>query len=357
MPLAVAPTGLQVTWFLLIAVLWTGYLVLEGFDYGVAMLIPILGRNEKERRTIVNTIGPVWDGNQVWLLTAGGATFAAFPAWYATLFSGLYLPLFLILMGLIVRGVAFEYRAKRPETEWRHAFDRMSSIGSLAVAFLFGVAFGNFIIGLPVEMAEANPSLHVVTRGLFGLLNPFALLTGVCLVALFLFHGANYLALKSKGEMRDRARAFSLKAGLVSIVLGAVFLLWSNIAYGTGAIGWVLLVLAAASLVVSLLAGRAGRDGIAFVGTVAAIVFVAVGVFARMWPSLGFDNTAVPDSPLDVTTAASSELTLTIMAVAAGIFVPIVLAYTAWSYWVNRRRIGVENIPDEQLEPEAAPSY
>lgn len=352
-PLAVDATPLQVTWFILIAVLWIGYLVLEGFDYGVGMLIPFLGRNETEKRVIVNTIGPVWDGNEVWLLTAGGATFAAFPGWYATLFSGLYIPLFLILFGLIIRGVSFEYRAKRPETHWRRAFDRMACIGSFLVSLLFGVAFANFVIGLPVEMSTVNPSLHVVTTGTLGLLSPFGLLGGVVLVVLFLFHGANYLALKTKGEVHARARSFSLKVGVLAILGGAVFLLWSNLAYGTGVIGWLLMLLAAAGLVVSWLMGRAGRDGWAFIATAATILFVAVGIFVRMFPAMGFDNTAVPGTPLDITTASSSELTLTIMAVAAGIFVPIVLAYTAWAYWVNRRRISEVNIPTDAPEPAA----
>ena len=353
LPLAGEPTGLQVVWYLLIAVLWIGYLVLEGFDYGVAMLIPFLGRTEKEKRVIVNTIGPVWDGNEVWLLTAGGATFAAFPAWYATLFSGLYLPLFAILMGLIVRGVSFEYRAKRPETSWRARFDWMACIGSFVVTLLFGVAFANFVIGLPVAMSETSPSLHVVTRGLGGLLSPFGLLGGVVLVVLFLFHGANYLALKTRGNIHERARTFSRRIGIAAVAGGALFLIWQNVAYPTGPLGWLLLLLAALGLVGSWVTGRAGRDGWAFVGTAAAILFVAVGIFVRMYPNLGFDNTAVPDTPLTVVTASSTPLTLQIMTVAAGVFVPIVLAYTAWAYWVNRRRISEVNIPDETAEPAA----
>ena len=194
-------TTLQIVWFVLIAVLWTGFLVLEGFDFGVAMLIPFLGKTEKEKRVIVNTIGPVWDGNEVWLITAGGAMFAAFPAWYATLFSGLYLPLFLVLVGLIIRGVAFEYRSTHPETSWRRTFDWMAAIGSLIVTFVFGVAFANFIIGLPVEplppaTAQATTSLFMVSPApyLLQLFSPFGLLGGVVLVALFLFHGSIYLS-------------------------------------------------------------------------------------------------------------------------------------------------------------------
>ena len=350
-PLAVEPSTLQVVWYLLIAVLWTGYLVLEGFDYGVAMLIRILGKNEKERRVIVNTIGPLWDGNEVWLLTAGGATFAAFPAWYATLFSGLYLPLFLILAGLIIRGVAFEYRAKHPEAAWRNAFDWMASIGSFIVTLVFGVGFANFVIGLPVVLAPNNPSLHVVDGSpyFWELFSPFALLTGVCLVVLFLFHGALFLALKTKGVIHDRATMFAHQVGMVSIALGATYLVWKNVAYPStfGILDWVVAALAALPLIGAWLANRAGRDGWAFAGTAVAILFVAVGIFLRMWPNLGFDNTLVADRPLNVVTASSTAYTLGIMTIAAGIFVPIVLVYQAWSIWVFRKRISTRNIPDE----------
>lgn len=346
LPLAVEPTTLQVVWYLLIAVLWIGYLVLEGFDYGVAMLIPFVGKTEKERRVIVNTIGPLWDGNQVWLLTAGGATFAAFPAWYATLFSGLYLPLFLILVGLIIRGVSFEYRAKNPEAAWRNTFDWMACIGSFIVALVFGVGFANFIIGMPVALAPGSNHLHVFTGGFWSLFSPFALLGGVVLVVLFLFHGANFLALKTRGGVHDRAKAFSAKVGLVAIVGGAIYLLWANLAYGWGIVGWLLTVLAAGALIGSWLAIRAGRQGWAFVATTLATLFVAVWIFGRMWPNLGFDNSAAA-VPLDVTTASSTPLTLTIMTGAAVVFVPIVLAYQAWAIWTFRKPISTKNIPDD----------
>ncbi len=352
-PLAAEPHILQVVWYCLIAVLWIGYLVLEGFDYGVGMLIRVLGKNEKERRVIVNTIGPLWDGNEVWLLTAGGATFAAFPGWYATLFSGLYLPLFLILVGLIIRGVAFEYRAKHPDTKWRNAFDMMAGVGSLMVALIFGIGFANFIVGMPVETAANSPQLHVFTGGFWSLFSPFALLGGLVLVVLFLFHGANFLALKTKDGMHDRAEAFAAKIGLVAIGGGAIYLIWANVAYSIGLIGWVLAAVAASALIGSWLAVRAERDGWAFALTCVTIVAVAVWIFIRMWPNLGFDNSAVPDHPLDRVTAASTPLTLTIMTWAAVVFVPIVLAYQAWTVWVFRKRISTKNIPDEVVHATA----
>lgn len=348
--LAIEPTALQTLWFILIAVLWIGYLVLEGFDYGVAMLIPYLGRTEKEKRVMVNTIGPVWDGNQVWLLTAGGATFAAFPGWYATLFSGLYLPLFLVLFGLIIRGVSFEYRSKHPDTKWRRSFDQMASIGSFIVTLVFGVGFANFIIGLPITAAANSPFLFVVTPSpfLWQLFGWFGLLGGVVLVALFLFHGALYLSLKTKGELHDRARAFATRIGLVAIVGGAIFLVAQQFVHPTGWLGWLLLVLAAAGLVAAWWFNKVDRNGFAFLSSAATILFVAIGIFATMWPGLGFrDAAGALDSPLNVTTAASTEGTLMVMTIAAVIFVPIVLAYTSWTYWVFRRRLGVENMPDE----------
>jgi cytochrome d ubiquinol oxidase subunit II len=280
--------------------------------------------------------------------------FAAFPAWYATLFSGLYIPLFLVLLGLIIRGVSFEYRAKRPDTKWRNTFDWMSCIGSFLVALVFGVGFANFIIGLPVALAPKSEHLYVVTRGLWGLFSPFGLLGGIVLVVLFLFHGANYLALKTKGTIQERARAFSAKVGLVGIAGGAVYLIWANLAYGWGVLGWILTVLAALGLVASWWLGTQGRDGWAFIATTATTLFVAVWIFGRMFPNLGFDNSAVKE-PLSIATASSTGLTLQIMTVAACVFVPIVLTYTGWGYWINRKRISELNIPDEAPEP--TPAY
>jgi cytochrome d ubiquinol oxidase subunit II len=349
MAMIVDPSWLQILWFILIAVLWIGFLVLEGFDFGVGMLIPVLGKDEKRRRVLVNTIGPVWDGNEVWLLTAGGATFAAFPGWYATLFSGAYIPLLLILVGLIVRGVSFEYRAKRPETRWRSMFDWFACIGSFVVSLVLGIAFGNFVIGMPVTLAD-NGLTHVYAGGgLLSWFHPFALLFGVALVAVNLFHGAIYLALKTRDEVHEEAKAFAVKIGLVAIVGGAALLLWQNLAYGTGIVGWILMVVAAVGLVFSWLMIRSGRDFLAFLGTAVAILAVACGVFWRMFPDLGFDNSLVQDQPLNIVTASATPMTLEIMSWAALIFVPIVLAYQTWSYYVFRMRLGTHHIPDEEL--------
>jgi cytochrome bd ubiquinol oxidase subunit II len=377
--LEVAPVALQVLWLILIAVLWIGYLVLEGFDYGVAMLIPFLGKTEKEKRVMVNTIGPVWDGNEVWLLTAGGATFAAFPAWYATLFSGAYLPLFLVLVGLIIRGVSFEYRSKHPETKWRSTFDWMAAIGSFLVSLVFGVAFANFIIGLPVALATTaqNPNLLTPAAGalyvltpapyFWQLFSPFALLGGIVLVVAFLFHGSIYLSLKTKaGELHDRAKKFAEIIGLVAIVGGAAYLLWQNLVYPAQApltkaalgvdlaptlqlVGWIVTAVAAVALIAAWWFVKQGREGIAFISTSVAILSVAIIVFSTMVPGLGFvDATgARTTAPLNILNASSTAETLTLMTIVAVIFVPIVLAYTVWTYWVFRQRLGVENMPDE----------
>jgi cytochrome bd ubiquinol oxidase subunit II len=365
-PATGAPFALQVLWLILIAVLWIGYLVLEGFDYGVAMLVPFLGKTEKEKRVMINTIGPVWDGNEVWLLTAGGATFAAFPAWYATLFSGAYLPLFLVLVGLIIRGVSFEYRAKHPETKWRRTFDWMAAIGSFIVPLVFGVAFANFIIGLPVTLAttEMNPNLLTPAAGalfvltpapyFWQLFSPFGLLGGIVLVVAFLFHGSVYLTLKTKaGELHDRIKKFAETIGLVAIVGGAVYLVWQNLAYpalfpGLALVGWIVTVVAAVALIAAWWFVKQERDGLAFIATAVAILSVAVVTFLTMVPGMGF--VAPGDRsvwPLTIMNGSSSETTLVLMTVVAVIFVPIVLAYTAWSYWVFRQRLGVENMPDE----------
>ena len=213
-------------WFVLIAVLWTGYFVLEGFDFGVGMLLPLVGRTDTDRRVAINTIGPIWDGNEVWLLVAGGATFAAFPEWYASLFSGFYLALLLILVALIVRGVAFEYRGKIDSDRWRRNWDIAIVVGSTVPALLWGVAFANIVAGVPLD---AN---HEFTGTLFTLLNPYGLLGGLATLTLFAFHGAVFLTLKTTGPVRERATTLARQAGIAVIVLGGLFLVWTFLAHG-----------------------------------------------------------------------------------------------------------------------------
>src|SRR5512133_661320 len=205
--------ALRIIWFILIAILWIGFFFLEGFDFGVGMLLPFLGKKDQERRALINTIGSVWDGNEVWLLTAGGATFAAFPNWYATMFSGFYLALFLLLIGLILRGISFEYRSKDANRAWRSRFDWMIAIGSFLASLLLGAAFANLVRGVPI-----NENM-MYTGNLFTLLNPYGLLGGVTTVAIFLLHGANFLGLKLEGELRERVNVFAKKLWIGATVL------------------------------------------------------------------------------------------------------------------------------------------
>jgi cytochrome d ubiquinol oxidase subunit II len=330
---------LSTVWFVLIAVLFTGYFVLEGFDFGVGVLLPVLGRGDRERRVMINTIGPVWDGNEVWLITAGGAMFAAFPEWYATLFSGFYLPLLLILLALIVRGVAFEYRGKRTSASWKRRWDTAIVVGSFVPALLWGVAFANIVRGVPLDGS------HEFTAGLAALLNPYALLGGLTTLTVFVLHGAVFVALKTTGEIRERANALAGRVGLVAGALAVGFLAWTLLGQRSSAAAVVLAVVAASALVAGLVANRAGREGWAFAGTAAAIAFTVACLFAALYPDV-LPSTSDPAGTLTVDNASSSPYTLKIMTWVAAVFTPIVLLYQGWTYWVFRRRIGVANIPE-----------
>jgi len=332
---------LTTVWFILIAVLWIGYFVLEGFDFGVGILTRFLARDETERRVMINTIGPVWDGNEVWVLVAGGATFAAFPEWYATLFSGFYLPLFLILVSLIFRNVAFEYRGKRPESSWKAWWDRAIFFGSLVPAILWGVAFGNIVRGVKIDATKEY------VGSFFDLLNPYALLGGLVTLSLFVTHGAVFISLKTTGDIRVRARALAIKTGLAAAVIAVTFLAWTySQRDGAEHLGWfvVLAVLAAVCLVGALVALRAGREGWAFAGTATTIAFAVAGLFVSLFPNVMPSSI---DTAFSLTTAnaASTHYTLKIMTWVAVLFTPLVLAYQTWTYIVFRRRIGVHHIP------------
>ncbi|MFJ4722327.1 cytochrome d ubiquinol oxidase subunit II [Streptomyces luteogriseus] len=325
-------------WFVLIAVLWTGYFFLEGFDFGVGVLTKLLARNRPEKRVLINTIGPVWDGNEVWLLSAGGATFAAFPEWYATLFSGFYLPLLLILVCLIVRGVAFEYRVKRPEENWQRNWETAIFWASLLPAFLWGVAFANIVRGVKIDQ-DFN-----YAGGVLHLLNPYALLGGLVTLSLFTFHGTVFVGLKTVGEIRERARKLALRVGLVTALLALAFLLWTQADRGDGT-SLVAMVAAVASLLVALVAARAGREGWAFALSGLTIVATVAMLFLTLFPNV-MPSTLNPDWSLTVTNASSSPYTLKIMTWCAGIATPVVLLYQGWTYWVFRKRIGTQHIAE-----------
>jgi cytochrome d ubiquinol oxidase subunit II len=324
-------------WFILIAVLWTGYFVLEGFDFGVGLLLPVLGRTEAQRRVLINTIGPVWDGNEVWLLVAGGATFAAFPEWYASLFSGFYLALLAILVALILRGVAFEYRGKVDSNRWRRRWDLCVIGGSAVPALLWGVAFGNIVRGVRLD------AQHLYVGDFFDLLNPYALLGGVTTLALFAFHGAIFLALKTRGPVRAAARTVAGRAGVATVVAGTAFLLWTQVAHGKTAT-WITATVAATALVVALVLNRRGREGWAFLATALSIVAVTATLFTNLYPYV-LPSTVDSAYGLTVTSAASTPYTLKIMTWVAVFFTPIVLAYQSWTYWVFRKRLSVADIP------------
>jgi cytochrome d ubiquinol oxidase subunit II len=335
---------LTTVWFCLIAVLWIGYFVLEGFDFGVGMLLPVLARDDTERRVLINTIGPVWDGNEVWLLVAGGATFAAFPEWYATLFSGFYLPLLIILLALIVRGVAFEYRHKRDEPSWRHRWDAAIFVGSVVPALLWGVAFANIVRGVDINADKEY------VGSFFDLLNPYALVGGLTTLTLFLTHGAMFVALKTDGDIRYRARALSVRVGVVAAVVAVVFLVWTQAEHGSAG-SFVLFVVAALALVGGLVAAWSGREGVAFAGTFVCIGVAVAGLFAALYPDV-MPSTLNAAYSLTTTNASATDYTLKIMTVVAVVFTPLVLLYQGWTYWVFRKRISTQHIPPHEPAPQ-----
>lgn len=327
---------LNTLWFILIAVLYIGFFVLEGFDFGVGMLLPFLGREDAERRAIINTIGPFWDANEVWLLTAGGATFAAFPHWYATLFSGFYLPLFLLLLALIARGVAFEFRSKDESPKWRRTWDWAIFAGSLLPALLLGVAFANLVRGVPIDQ-----NMNYV-GGFFNLLNLYALLGGAATVLTFALHGAIFLSLRTTNSLRIRARRTAQRLWIVVLVVLLVFLgatyLSTDILTKLGVNPGPIPVGGAAAI---LLAGyflRKEREGWSFAMTAATIIFSLITLFMILFPRVMISSLD-PAYSLTIYTASSTDYTLKVMSVIALVFVPVVLIYQGWTYWVFQKRV------------------
>lgn len=330
---------LNTLWFVLIAVLYIGFFVLEGFDFGVGILMPFIAKNDKERRMVINTIGPHWDGNEVWLLTAGGATFAAFPEWYATFFSGFYLALLLVLVALIVRGVAFEFRSKDRHPRWRTVWDWCIFVGSLLPAILFGVAFANLVRGVPID---ANMQY---VGGFFNLLNPYALLGGVATLAIFTLHGALFLTLKLEGPLKDRADALAQRLWIPAVVILLAFFVGTYLATDAPAQlgvnpGLVPITAGIAALLVGFFQRRK-MNGWAFVMTSLTIITSTATIFLVLFPRV-MVSSLNPEWSLTIYNASSSPYTLRVMTIIALTFVPIVLAYQAWTYWVFRKRITEE---------------
>lgn len=332
-------------WFIVIAVLWIGYFILEGFDFGVGMLLKAVAKNQAERRAVLTTLGPVWDGNEVWLLVAGGATFAAFPEWYATLFSGFYLPLFLILLALIIRGVAFEYRSKYGDQKWRARWDNAIVISSFLPALLWGVAFANIIRGVPLE--KKNGVIEY-SGGFFNLLNPYALLGGVVTLTVFLTHGAIFLSLKTDGAIRERARTLVTKIGLVAAVATVAFLGITTVAFNDKHEVYALAFIVALSWLAALQFNLKGREGYSFLFSSIALAFAVITLFTALYPNV-MPSSLLESASLNITNASSTDYTLKVMTIVALILTPIVLIYQGWTYWVFRKRVSAKQISTPEV--------
>ena len=334
---------LQELWFGVIALLFVGFFILEGFDFGVGMLMEAFarvgsGEPENHRRAALNTIGPVWDGNEVWLITAGAGMFAAFPGWYATVFSTLYLPLLAILFGMIVRSVSIEWRGKVDDTKWRAWADFGIAAGSWLPAVLWGVAFAVLVRGLPVD---ANGHVHL---SIGDVLNAYTLLGGLATAGLFLLYGAVFVALKTSGPIRDDAHRFAVWLSLPVTGLVAVFGVWTQLAHGKDWTWAVLGVAVIAQLAAVLLVWRRISDGWAFTCTALVVAAVVVLLFGSLYPNL-VPSTLNSQWNVTIDNASSTPYTLKIMTWVTAFFAPLTVVYQGWTYWVFRQRISAERIP------------
>ena len=330
---------LNTLWFIFIGILYTGFFVLEGFDFGVGILLPFLGKNDLQRRTIINTIGPHWDGNEVWLIAAGGATFAAFPNWYATMFSGFYLPLFLILIGLIIRGVAFEFRSKDDDPRWRKLWDWCLFVGSLLPTILFPIAFSNLVRGVPID---ANMQY---VGGFFNLLNPYALLASLAVTLLIIMHGAGFLSLKTTGEIEQKAKDLVRWLWLLVTLLLIIFLVTSfivtNVSERLNVLSILIPVIGLGAILAVGYFLRFGHFGRVFLMTCLTVASFVITIFTFLYPRV-MVSSLNPDWSLTIQNAASSITTLKLMTTVTLIILPVVLVYQAWTYWVFRKRISGE---------------
>ena len=315
--------SLETLWFIVVAVFWTGFFVLEGFDFGVGVLHTLVGRTEDERRVAINAIGPFWDGNEVWLIVAGAAMFAAFPAWYATLFSALYLALLLVLVALMARGVAFEFRGKRSGARWRRSWTWATTLGSAVIPLVLGIGLGDLVAGLPIG------SDGEFTGGVVNMFTAYGVWVGLTLLGLSLLHGAAFLALKTTASVRLRARVLGVRLAIAVAAVVLVFAIWS------------LTVLSAVAVVAVVAAGvllRSGREGWAFTATALAMAAAVGSLFVDLYPDVLVSSTN-PAYSLTVSGAASGSYSLKVMTVAAGVFFPVVLLYQGWTYRVFRARV------------------
>jgi cytochrome d ubiquinol oxidase subunit II len=333
---------LHTIWFIIIAIFWVGFFVLEGFDFGVGALHRVIGKTETEYRVAINTIGPWWDGNEVWLIVAGAAMFAAFPGWYATMFSALYLALVLLLVALFARGTSFEYRGKRDGARWRTGWSWALTIGSVLIPLLIGVALGDLLHGLPIN------SKHDYTGNFFDLLTGYGLMTGVTLLTLCLLHGATFLALRTTDELRDRARAAAHVLGVVAVVVNVAWAIWTLVVIGGGTVPQPTQIFGVIAVVFAALLARTNNDGWAFVASGFAIAAAIGQIFIALYPNVMISSTNSAYN-LTVNNVAAGHYALVVMTVVAVIFFPIVLLYQGWSFHVFRRRVSA---PAASGEPE-----
>jgi cytochrome d ubiquinol oxidase subunit II len=330
---------LQIIWFFLIATLWIGFFFLEGFDFGVGMLLPFLGKNDAERRAIINTIGPVWDANEMWLILAVTAMFAVFPNWYATMFSGFYVAMVIIIVGLIIRGISFEYRSKDSRPQWRSLFDWMIAVGSFLNSLLFGIVFTDLLGGVPIDQ-----NLNY-TGGPFSWITPYGLIGGVTMLSVFLLHGANFLTLKLDDHMRERARAAAktlyLFAAVMVVVLAISTYIFTDITVQVGIDPGILPIASVVVLLVAIYFINRKMEGWAFIMTGLNIVLTQVAFFSLMYPRV-MVSSMNPAWSLTIYNSSSSAQALTVMSIISLIFIPIVMAYEGWSYYIFRKRIKTE---------------
>ena len=336
-------------WYIIIAILWTGFFVLEGFDFGVGMLHSVIGTDEAGRRAAINTIGPLWDGNEVWLIVAGAAMFAAFPGWYATMFSAYNLALVLLLAALIVRGVAFEYRGKRDAARWRRTWDVLLTAGSVLAPLLIGVALAGLLHGLPINSAQN------FTGSFWDLLQPYALFTGVTLVLVCLLHGATFLCLKTTGDMRERSWQVARRAAPVTAAFVIGFIIWTHVTASTAFFLNVIELLAVLAVIAAVWLVYSHSEGFAFAATTVTIASCILSLFVDLYPNVMVSCTNKAYN-LTVHNTASNGYSLKAMTVVVIIFLPVVLAYQTWTYYVFRRRVSRQEFQPPAPSPGATPA-
>jgi cytochrome bd ubiquinol oxidase subunit II len=337
-------TGLVPFWFIVIAFFWTGFFILEGFDFGVGMLHSLVGRDDAGRRAAINTIGPLWDGNEVWLIVAGASMFAAFPGWYATMFSALNLALVLLLGALIVRGLAFEYRGKRDSVRWRRTWDVLLTVGSLVAPLLIGVALGDLLHGLPINSAQNY------TGSFWDLLQPYGIFTGVTLVLICALHGATFLCLKTTDDMRQRSGLLARRIAPFTAAAVVGFVIWTHVIHTTAFFINPIELLAILAVLTAVWLVYDNRAGFAFAATTVTIASCIVAIFTGLYPNVMASTTNAAYN-LTARNTASAAYSLKVMTVVAIILVPVVLAYQTWTYYVFRQRVS-----KQEFQPSPAPS-